>query len=109
MKYSNNCSILFAVPAYFQMQQLRYLNCPVSAAHYRYYRYLKTFALIGATFCWFMEKSHLEKKWAYYNRYYPEPTQLQKSLSIEAQIAKEREARGFVEQTLEEKKIISGD
>ena len=49
----------------------------------------------------------MEKKWSYYDRFYPEPTQLQKSLVMEAQIHKEREARGILdEKTLEEKKII---
>ena len=67
---------------------------------------MKLFSLMGAFACVFYEKSLLEKKWQYYDRFYPEPTQLQKTLVQEAYLIKERDARGFVDKTLEEKKYI---
>ena len=75
--------------------------------NFRYARNLKIFSLIGATACVWNEKLTMEKKWRYYDRFYPEPTQLQRSLVQEAQIFKEREALGIQEKSLSEKRIIN--
>ena len=52
------------------------------------------------------EKMQLEKKWTYYDRFYPEPTQLQRSLVNEAYIYKIREEKGIKDEELNEKQII---
>ena len=69
-------------------------------------RQVKYFALFGAFAAAYMERWNLDKKMDYYNKFYPEPTQLQRSLVQEAQMFKEREARGIKEKSLEEKKYI---
>ena len=86
--------------------QISKINQAGFANQYRFLRQMKLFALMGATACVFLEKDKLEKKWRYYERFYPEPTQLQKTLVQEAYLVKERDARGIVDKTLEEKKYI---
>ena len=61
---------------------------------------------MGSFACVWNEKLTLEKKWQFYNRFYPEPTQLQRSLVTEAQIYLEREARGIKEESLQDKAYI---
>ena len=60
-----------------------------------YVRQLKVLAMIGSfSMCWY-ERMQLEKKWNYFNRLYPEPTQLQKSLIAEAQVYALRDEQGL--------------
>ena len=61
---------------------------------------------MGAFAAVWMEKTSLEKKWDYYDKFYPEPTQLQRSLIEEAAMFKEREARGLTDESTEDKKYI---
>ena len=46
--------------------------------------------MIGSFGAVWWEKSQLEKKWSYYDKYYPEATQLQRTLVQEASIIKDR-------------------
>ena len=52
------------------------------------------------------ERTQLEKKWRYFDRLYPEPTQLQKSLITEAEVYAIREQQGIKERTLAEKSVL---
>ncbi len=58
-------------------------------AIYRKVRALKFVSLLGACALGFREKLQLEYQWQYYNRFYPEPTELQKTLTREALSFKE--------------------
>ena len=69
-------------------------------------RRVKVFSFIGAFAAVWNEKAILEKKWTYYNRFYPEPSQLQRTLVQEAQIMKDREATGIPETPIEDKRFI---
>ena len=104
--YERNSSILMAVPMSLQLWQLSMVNNPAKTQLFRYVRNLKTFALFGAVLCAWNEKLMLEKKWLYYDRFYPEPTQLQRTLVQEAQMFKAREAAGIKEKSLDDKKYI---
>ena len=55
---------------------------------------MKVFSFIGASALIYHEKFLLQKKWTYFNRYYPEPTQLQRTLVEEAGIIKQLDAQG---------------
>ena len=54
---------------------------------------------MGAFLCAWHERHMLKKKLTYYDRFYPEPTQLQRTLVQEAQIFKQRQEAGFQERT----------
>ena len=60
----------------------------------------------GSLLLVYHERMNLEKKWRYYDRLYPEPTQLQQSLVTEAEVYAKREALGIKEQSLEEKLVL---
>ena len=82
-------SSLFLFPAAFQVWQILLVNNPEKLALYRKVRILKAISLIGAFAFGFREKLHLEYQWDYYNRFYPEPTELQRTLTREAMLFKE--------------------
>ena len=63
-------------------------------------------SFMGASACMFNEKLTLEKKWRYYDRFYPEPTQLQKVLIAEAQIWKKLDQQGFDELNVEDQLVL---
>ena len=88
------------------MMQIARYNRPEMSAQYYFFRRMKIFSLLGASAAIYLEKQQLEKKWEYYDKFYPEPTQLQRTLVEEAAMFKEREARGITETSLEEKKFI---
>ena len=106
-KYQKNVSLLFAVPAALQVVQISTVNRPSHLALFKYVRHLKVLALLGSFGCVWHEKLSLEKKWNYYNRFYPEPTQLQRTLVTEAQVYIEREAKGIEEESVETKLHMS--
>ena len=105
-KYRQNCALLFAIPAALQVAQISTVNRQSHASLFKYVRHLKTLALLGSFACIWNEKLTLEKKWQFYNRFYPEPTQLQRSLVTEAQIYLERDARGIAEESMQDKSYI---
>ena len=104
--YRKNTAVLFAIPAAFQFAQIYLTNRKSQVALFKYVRHLKCLTLIGSFACVWNEKLTLEKKWQFYDRFYPEPTQLQRALTTEAQIYVEREARGMEDQTLQEKSYM---
>ena len=55
---------------------------------------MKLFSLMGGMAVVFNEKLTLEKKWRYFDKFYPEPTQLQRTLVAEAKVVKNLEAAG---------------
>ena len=93
-------------PALLQLLQITKINKAAELGTYKYLRQLKMVALLGAGAACMYEKYYLEKKWMYYDRFYPEPTQLQRSLVQEAHMFADRESRGVVEQTLEERSVL---
>ena len=95
--YQKNVALLFSVPALFQMLQINCINKPTRLQQFRFFRNLKIVGLLGAGACMFNEKLVLEKKWRYFDRFYPEPTQLQRTLVVEAQIVKDLERRGLMQ------------
>ena len=60
----------------------------------------KTAAFVGALGLGLWELSRLKKQWLYYDRFYPEPTQLQRTLEREAMMFKES---NYEESSIEEK------
>tara|TARA_B110001450_G_scaffold106692_1_gene101064 strand:- start:298 stop:492 length:195 start_codon:yes stop_codon:yes gene_type:complete len=64
------------VPAFLQLAHIRYINQAAYADHLSYLRRLKVFAMIGSFGAVWWEKTQLEKKWDYYDKFYPEATQL---------------------------------
>ena len=90
-EYQRRVATLFSIPAVLQLAQISTVNRSSHVNLYKYFRNLKVASLIGGFACVWYEKMQLEKKWTYYNRFYPEPTQLQRSLVKEAQIYKIRE------------------
>ena len=105
-KYSKNASLLFVMPAALQLLEISKVNVRAELGVYRYIKRVKFFALFGAFGAAYMEKYNLDKKLTFYDRFYPEPTQLQRTLVQEAQMFKQREALGIKEKTLDEKKVI---
>ena len=105
-KYRQNCAMLFTIPAFLQVAQISTVNRPSHAALFKYVRHLKVLALMGSFACIYNEKMTMEQKWQFYNRFYPEPTQLQRSLVTEAQIYIERDQQGIKEESLQEKSYI---
>ena len=66
------------------MAHLYYLNAPGREFLVYAIRKTKYFALIGGYAAIMMERFNLEKRWTYYDRFYPEATTLQKTLTDEA-------------------------
>ncbi len=77
------------LPAAFQVWQILLVNNVEKIALYRKVRLLKAITLFGAVGLGFKEKLNLEYQWEYYNRFYPEPTELQRTLTREALLFKE--------------------
>ena len=98
-QYSTRVGSLFLLPAAFQIWQILLVNNVDKLALYRKVRILKAITLMGAVALGFREKLNLEYQWQYYDRFYPEPTELQKSLTREALLFKENE---FVPRSHEE-------
>ena len=83
-KYKRNVAVLFAVPAGLQIAHISTINRTSQGPLFRSVRQLKVLAFLGSFACFWHEKLSLEKKWTFYNKFYPEPTQLQRSLVTEA-------------------------
>ena len=106
-QYQTRALALVSVPVCLQMAHISLLNRPNFGVQCSFVRQLKAIACIGSfTMIWY-ERSQLQKKWRYYDRLYPEPTQLQKSLVTEAEVYQIRDKMGIQEKTLAEKSIIT--
>ena len=65
-----------SIPVCLQLAEICKVNIQSELGVYRYIRQVKYFALFGAFAAAYMEKYTLDKKMNYYDRFYPEPTQL---------------------------------
>ena len=83
-EYEGRAAVLFSIPAFFQLAQISTVNRPQFVNAYKFFRHIKIASMIGGFALVWHEKLQLEKKWRYYNRFYPEPTQLQRTLISEA-------------------------
>ena len=90
IKTSQKVSTLMTVPFFFQIWQLSLVNHPDSIQLYRKVRSLKAATFLGAVAFGSYELLNMRKQWTYYDRFYPEPTELQKTLNREAMMFKEQ-------------------
>ena len=88
-RYSQKVGALFLLPLAFQFGQLYLVNNVEKLALYRKVRILKSLTFVGALALGVKEKLNLEYQWQYYDRFYPEPTELQKTLTRDAFAFKE--------------------
>ena len=105
-KYSINVGATFLVPLFFQCWQLSLINNMEKAALYRKVRIFKALTFVGAMGVGVYERAKLEKYWTFLNRFYPEPTELQKSLYRDAMMFKEL---NYQEKSIEERLKLDMD
>ena len=89
-EYSNKTQALFVIPMAFQMWQISLANVAEKVSLYKQVRMFKSAAFIGACSIGLWEYSNLRKKMTMYDRFYPEPTELQRKLMLEAAMFKEQ-------------------
>ena len=77
------------MPFAFQLWQLGLVNNFEKLALYKKVRVLKTLTFFGALGLATREKLDLEYQWQFFDRLYPEATELQKSLYRDAMMFKE--------------------
>ena len=87
--YTQKQTTLFSLPIAFQLWQISLANHQEKIALYNKVRMFKTAAFAGALGLGLWELTNLKKQWLYYDRFYPEPTELQKTLQREAMMFKE--------------------
>ena len=104
--YSNKISMLMAPCLALQMWQLSLTGLEANLAMYRKVRIFKSAAVIGACVFGSMELVKFQKQMTYLNRFYPEPTELQKSLEREAFSYKENE---YKEKSIAERMAVVSD
>ena len=83
------------------MLQLRLAGDPTQLAMYNKVRYFKAVTLTGALALTLYQKSLLDKKYMYLNRFTPEPTTLQVRLQQEAEMFK---ANSYQEPSVDQRK-----
>ena len=99
-KYNRKAAALFSVPLILQGWQIPLANVSAKAEMYKRVRMFKTVAMTGACALSLWELTNLRKKMTYYDRFYPEPTELQRKLSQEAMMFKES---AYKPETVEER------
>eukprot|EP00347_Sterkiella_histriomuscorum_P003921 403362425 len=82
---------LFMFPFGLQFAQLYFINIPEKAALYQKIKFLKVLTVVGAIGVGYYELHKFDKYWTFLNRFYPEPTQLQKGLYRDAMLFKEKQ------------------
>ena len=105
-KYSDKVTALLAVPFFAQLWQIKLLGNVEKVALYNRVRVLKTASLFGAVAFGSYETSKLNKQFTYYNRFYPEPTELQRTLARDAFIFRENP---YQETSVEERALAVED
>ena len=105
-KFSQRVGTLFLLPLAFQVWQLSLVNNFDKLALYRKVRIFKFLSFAGACALGFREKLSLEYQWQFYDRFYPEATELQKTLTREAMAFKENL---YTEPTQDERTKINVD
>lgn len=81
---------LFTIPIALQVAQIYYINVPEKALLYNKLKMLKVVTALGAFGFGYYELYKYDKYMTFLNRFYPEPTQLQKGLYRDALLFKER-------------------
>jgi hypothetical protein len=66
--------MIFFVPAAFQIGEICTMNIPSKVHMFRYLRQVKFVSFFGALAAIAHQKTTLDKKFAYYEKFYPEPT-----------------------------------
>ena len=99
-KYNQKVSTLFVVPVVFQLWQISLANQVDKLALYKQVRMFKSAAFIGACTLGLWEFSTLRKRLTFYDRFYPEPTELQRKLNQEAMMFKEQ---AYQEESVEDR------
>ena len=89
LRLQKSTNALFAIPFAFQVWQITLCNQAEHASLYRKVRFFKIAGLVGATAAGAYEYLKMRQKWTYYNRFYPEATELQKTLNRDAMMFKE--------------------
>lgn len=103
IKYTNKVSTLLSIPLFAQLWQIGLVNNEAKTALYKQVRMFKTVTFGGALAFGTYELIRMRKQWQYYDRFYPEPTELQKTLYRDAMIAREDNLRvASVEERLAE-------
>ena len=74
--YKNKINALFVVPVALQFWQISLANVSAKANMYKQVRLFKTASIIGACSLSLWEYSTLRKRMTFYDRFYPEPTEL---------------------------------
>ncbi len=88
--YSRRVKCLFAFPMAFQLWQICLINRPEMIRQYNQVRTMKALTLAGAIGFGVLEKVQMDKRFTFLNRYYPEPTELQTKLKMQAILQKLR-------------------
>ena len=99
-QYVAKTSMLFAIPLGFQAWQISLVNVAAKADLYNRVRLFKSVAMTSACCLGLWEYSNLRKKMTFYDRFYPEPTELQRKLTQEALMFKQK---AYVQETIEER------
>ena len=76
MAYENKMKTLFMVPVGFQAWQIALTNVAGRESMYKQVRLFKCAAMMGACSLGLWEYTNLRKKMTFYDRFYPEPTEL---------------------------------
>ena len=92
--------LLFAIPLGFQIWQISLANVNDKLALYKQVRLFKSTAILSACALGLWEYTNLRKKMTFYDRFYPEPTELQRKLAVEAAMFKEQ---AYKQESTEEK------
>ena len=85
-QYGKKVRVLLGVPLALQVWQISLTNVAEKQALYKQVRYFKSAAIIGGLSLSLWEYSNLRKRMTFYDRFYPEPTELQRKLITEAAI-----------------------
>ena len=104
-KYESHVGVLFSVPAAFQVWQLGLVNGECQRM-YRRVRGFKIASFTGAVLMGAFELSNLKKEHTYYDRFYPETTELQRTLLREAAMLKESQ---YTESSVDDKLKVLED
>lgn len=99
-QYERKMGLLFSMPLAFQCWQISLVGAESKMALYKQVRLFKSTAIIGACALGLWEYSNLRKRMTFYDRFYPEATELQRKLAEEAAIFKEQ---AFAPESTEER------
>jgi hypothetical protein len=90
IKLTHKVNALMAVPLFFQVWHLGLINHASKVSLMRKVRMFKLTSFVGAAAIGGYELINMRKQWTFYDRFYPEPTELQKGLTRDAMIYKEQ-------------------